>query len=141
MNMNTTGESTVEERIAALPRQTEKQRRANIGRLLKRYALKNNTTMNWMKDPKRLPRCGGVLVSGAIPDTMVHPTDANDRLHKVFINMACSNCPLTVECYEFGIKNDYPGVWGGKLITQAEIDKRRATARQKRREQRVAAAG
>lgn len=130
-------EEIIAERIAALPPLTEAQRRLNIKRLVKRHVPKGDDT-RWMlgKTKDTAPRCGGILVSGVIPDTAVFPQTNEDRMWTVVRDTMCDGCPVRARCKAFGISNEYPGLWGGELISQRGIERRRKERRREAREAR-----
>jgi len=113
--------------------------RANLSRLVKKFTLKDPGDQDWMNDPARPMRCAGVLANGVLPDEAFFPVEVDDRRWQATAELLCDRCPVKADCLAYGYKYGYPGLWGGHLITQRELDERRARERVERRQRREAA--
>lgn len=133
----TTDSETIERRIAALPKKARAT--TTLVMIMRQHEFASGTDLSWTGDPDQPPRCGSALANDIEPDNAFFPRHHGDKLWMRTRERYCRHCPIAAACYEHGLKNEYPGLWGGELITPRFIAamRRARLARERRGEQRI----
>jgi hypothetical protein len=83
--------------------------------------------MHWQD----LAACKGMVQVSELPDGSVDIFDPmfdsyeNDSFPfalRLAVDNMCVSCPVQKICYEFGVENKEPGVWGGVYLTNGKHD-------------------
>lgn len=146
----TTQEMSLEDRVAALPERKDPRSRVTTRKLMAKHQMKDGTNLRWAEgdEVNTAPACAGKIQAGELPDNAFFPADRHDNTWMTTRDEFCARCPVAVKCYEFGLVNEYMGLWGGVLITQVDADAQHLRAqrtlqvqRQRRLQQLMAIAG
>lgn len=131
--------TSFEDRVAALPPRRDPRSRVTTRKLMAKHEMRENTDLSWAEGDteKTAPRCAGKVMAGELPDNAFFPTDRGDTTWKITRDTICTGCPVAQSCHDFGLRNEYVGLWGGIMITPDDIIKRRAVLIKLRREQRL----
>ena len=98
--------------------------RLNMKQVPARY-VNNDGRPDWQYEAA----CRAVLTSGALEDDRAifpFPTDSAADSKK-FIKNFCDHCPVKTDCLRYAAQNGYTGVWGGRVLSEADVRKLRKT--------------
>lgn len=134
----TTQEMSLEDRVAALPERKDPRSRVTTRKLMAKHQMKGGTNLDWAEGDEidTAPACAGTVHGGTLPDNAFFPADRHDDTWMITRDELCARCPVMSACYEFGLTNEYVGLWGGVLITQDDADGQRLRTQQALRVQR-----
>lgn len=122
-----------------MPSLTARRVAGRLRALVKTHEMKNGADLTWMTDPVNPPACRGAVMVDITLDTMFFPETSAGVKNTIVPEVLCASCPVKVACLDFAIKNDYVGVWGGEVITNADVASRqRARAATRRLAERQA---
>lgn len=100
-----------------MPRKVDRYRVNNHVR------LRAGTSLEWTKDAA----CAGVvgddpeLDAAFFPEVRGRHSTIGTPMTRVTRRQFCDHCPVIAECFNFAIKNEYVGLWGGQLVTHQLI--------------------
>lgn len=112
-------EMSLEDRVAALPERRSSRSYVTLRKLMAKHEMKNDTDLRWAEgnEPETASACAGKVAANVLPDNAFFPTDRRDTTWMTTRDELCAACPVSAACYQFGLTNEYAGLWGGILIT------------------------
>lgn len=81
-------------------------------------SLLDPDTIEWQS----LALCSGVEFEDYMQNPFFEAYETNENVAKSTDQM-CLHCPVTKQCYEFGVNERETGVWGGIYLDRGKIDK------------------
>lgn len=80
--------------------------------------------MTWMESAA----CAGSIAAGVVEDISIFPIQGATTATREFTARWCGSCPVASQCLRYALAHGYTGVWGGRVLTDADVAKYRRQA-------------